>query len=139
LYLRTVSQLELRAGDDDRERVVGALHRHAQAGRLDPAELDERVESALNAKTFGDLQVLLRDLPDESRSPQAQAVAARRVAVTKLREHVGAWMTVTVITVAIWAATGADYFWPLWPIGIVGLTVILHALEVLKGGSDRPT
>jgi hypothetical protein len=135
---RPREELELRAGDDDRERVVGALHRHAQAGRLDPMELDERVEAALNAKTFGELERLIRDLPDETRSPEARAVAARRVAVGKLREHVGFWVTVSVICVAIWAATGADYFWPLWPIGIIGLTVILHGLDLLKGGSDRP-
>ena len=129
----------MRAGDDDRERVVGALHRHAQAGRLDPVELDERVEAALNAKTFGELQRLTRDLPDETGTPQARTVASRRVAVAKLREHVGFWVTVSVICVAIWAATGADYFWPLWPIGFIGLTVVLHALELLKGGSDRST
>ena len=130
-------ELELRAGDDDRERVVGALHRHAQAGRLDPIELDERVEAALTAKTFGELEQLIRDLPDARRTPQARAVAARRVAIAKLGEHVGMWVTVSVICVAVWAATGADYFWPLWPIGFIGLTVVLHAVDLLKGGSDR--
>ena len=130
-------ELELRAGDDDRERVVGALMRHAEAGRLEPVELDERVEAALHAKTFGELQELIRDLPDEARTPGARAVAARQVAVGKLREHVGFWVTVSVICVAVWAATGADYFWPLWPIGILGLTVVLHAVDLLKGGSDQ--
>jgi uncharacterized protein DUF1707/2TM domain-containing protein len=132
-----VTELELRAGDDDRDRVVGALQRHAQAGRLDPVELDERVEAALSAKTFGELQELIRDLPDETRTPQARAVASRQVAVAKLREHVGAWVSVSVICVAIWAATGADYFWPLWPIGFIGLTVVLHVVDLLKGGSDQ--
>ena len=41
------------------------------------------------------------------------------------------------LRVVVWAATGADYFWPLWPIGI-GLTVVLHALELLGSGEDRP-
>jgi hypothetical protein len=125
-------ELELRAGDDDRERVVGALHRHAQAGRLDPIELDERVEAALNAKTFGELEALIRDLPDEARTPEARALAERRAAVAKLREHVGSWVGVAVITTAIWAATGADYFWPMWPIGIIGITVVLHLIDLLK-------
>lgn len=52
------SELDLRAGDDDRERIVGALQRHARAGRLDPVELDERLEAALSAKTFRELQAL---------------------------------------------------------------------------------
>ncbi|MDA0182299.1 DUF1707 domain-containing protein [Solirubrobacter phytolaccae] len=134
-----MGELDIRAGDDDRERVVGLLHRHAQAGRLEPIELDERVEAALTAKTFRELEQLTRDLPDETRSPQARAVAARRSEVAKLREHVGFWLTVSTITVAVWAATGADYFWPVWPIGFIGLTVVLHALELLKDGPGRST
>jgi Domain of unknown function (DUF1707)/2TM domain len=131
--------LDLRAGDDDRERVVGLLHRHAQAGRLDPFELDERLEAALSAKTFRELQTLTADLPDETRTPQARAVAARRRTLSELGEHFGFWLTVSVICVAVWATTGADYFWPVWPIGFIGLTVVLHALELLKGGPDRST
>lgn len=134
-----MGDLDLRAGDDDRERVVGLLHRHAQAGRLDPVELDERVEAALTAKTFGELQQLTRDLPDETRTPQARALAARQVKLRELGEHFGFWLTVSVICVAVWAATGADYFWPVWPIGFIGLTVVLHALELLKGGPGRST
>ena len=32
---------------------------------MDPIELDERVEAASTAKTFGELGQLIRDLPDE--------------------------------------------------------------------------
>jgi len=130
-----VSNLDLRVGDDDRERIVGTLQRHAQAGRLDPFELDERLEAALSAKTFRELQQLTADLPDETRTPQA----LRRRKIGELREHLGFWLTVSTICVAVWAATGADYFWPLWPIGFIGLTVVLHALELLKGAPGRST
>jgi hypothetical protein len=123
---------QLRVGDDDRERVVGALHRHAQAGRLDPVELDERVEKALTARTFGELEALTRDLPKET---APAAVVARRTEMAKLREHVGSWIAVSIITSAVWLATGADYFWPIWPIGIIGVTVILHIVSML---TDRP-
>ena len=40
-----------------------------------------------------------------------------------------------MITISIWAATGADYFWPMWPIGAIGITVILHIVSML---TDRP-
>ncbi|MBE2315453.1 DUF1707 domain-containing protein [Solirubrobacter sp. CPCC 204708] len=130
-----MSELDLRVGDDDRERVVGALQRHARAGRLDPVELDERLEAALSAKTFRELESLTADLPDETRTPQA----LRRRKVGELRGHLGFWITVSVICLAVWAATGADYFWPLWPIAFIGLTVVLHGLEVLKCAPDRST
>jgi hypothetical protein len=123
---------QLRVGDDDRERVVAALHRHAQAGRLDPTELDERVEQALNARTFGELEALTRDLPRET---TPAAVIARRTEMAKLREHIGSWVAISIITTAVWFATGADYFWPIWPIGAIGVTVILHIVTML---TDRP-
>jgi hypothetical protein len=125
---------QIRVGDDDRERVVGALHRHAQAGRLDPVELDERVEAALTARTFGELEALTRDLPRET---APAALVARRTALRKLGEHAGSWVAVSVICIAIWAATGADYFWPLWPMLGYGFTLILHAVSLLTNGPDR--
>jgi hypothetical protein len=54
---------ELRASDDDRERVVEVLRVAAGDGRLTAAELDERLEMALAARTSGDLTALTADLP----------------------------------------------------------------------------
>jgi hypothetical protein len=125
---------QIRVGDDDRERIVGALHRHAQAGRLDPVELDERVEAALTARTFGELEQLTRDLPRET---TPAAVVRRRTELQKLGEHVGSWVALAVLCTAIWAATGADYFWPLWPMLGYGFTVVLHAVSIITGGPDR--
>lgn len=53
----------LRASHADRDQVVDALQTAAGDGRLTPEELDERLELALNAKTYAELAVLLRDLP----------------------------------------------------------------------------
>ncbi|PWI45839.1 DUF1707 domain-containing protein [Streptomyces sp. ICBB 8177] len=57
---------ELRASHDDRDRVVERLRVAAGDGRLTAQELDERLETALTARTYGELEVLLRDLPAES-------------------------------------------------------------------------
>jgi hypothetical protein len=53
----------LRASNDDRERVAAALHQAAAEGRLDLDELDERLSQAYAARTYADLEPLLRDLP----------------------------------------------------------------------------
>ena len=55
--------LSLRAGDADRERVVGQLRRHHLDGRLDGDELEERLGRAYGARTLGDLSGLVGDLP----------------------------------------------------------------------------
>jgi DUF1707 SHOCT-like domain len=56
---------ELRAADADREAVADALRAHCLAGRLEVVELEERLSAALAARTLGDLDRLLADLPGE--------------------------------------------------------------------------
>ena len=55
---------ELRASDEDRDRVVEILRVAAGEGRLTAAELDERVGAALTARTSGELTTLTADLPE---------------------------------------------------------------------------
>jgi DUF1707 SHOCT-like domain len=71
LPLRAVDRAELRASDADRERAVALLRGHAEAGRLDVDELDERCERAFAAKTFGELDAVTADLPPVSVPPAA--------------------------------------------------------------------
>jgi hypothetical protein len=56
----------LRASHADRDEVVEKLRVAAGDGRLTPAELDERLEAALTAKTYADLATLTADLPTAS-------------------------------------------------------------------------
>ena len=57
----------LRASDADRDRVADALREHYAAGRLSADELDERLTTALNARTLGELNGVLTDLPVPAR------------------------------------------------------------------------
>ena len=58
----------MRASDEDRQRTVTALERHAGAGRLTLDEFAERARRAHGARTLGDLAEVVRDLPAESPS-----------------------------------------------------------------------
>jgi len=53
----------VRASHEDRDRVVDLLRVAAGDGRLTAAELDERLEVALTARTHGELAALTSDLP----------------------------------------------------------------------------
>ena len=53
----------LRISDADRHQVSELLRQAAGEGRLDLEELDERLEAAYAAKTYGDLVPLTADLP----------------------------------------------------------------------------
>jgi hypothetical protein len=54
---------QLRASHEDRDAVIETLRVAAGDGRLTAEELDERLEKAFNAKTYGELAVLTSDLP----------------------------------------------------------------------------
>jgi Domain of unknown function (DUF1707)/Domain of unknown function (DUF4190) len=54
---------KMRAADADRDRVVEFLNTAYSEGRLSKDEYDDRLESALSARTYADLDQLVTDLP----------------------------------------------------------------------------
>jgi hypothetical protein len=54
---------QVRASHEDRDRFVEMLRVAAGDGRLTAEELDERLEVALTARTYGELAALTTDLP----------------------------------------------------------------------------
>lgn len=69
---------DLRASDADRDRVTDILREALAEGRLTADEHAERVEGALAARTVGELDALIRDLPaaHQARRAHAAPVAA---------------------------------------------------------------
>ena len=58
---------ELRASYEDRDKVAEQLRVAAGDGRLTADELDQRLEAALTARTYGELAALTADLPGVAR------------------------------------------------------------------------
>jgi hypothetical protein len=93
----------LRASDADRDAVADRLHKAAVEGRLEPEELEERLHTALRARTYGDLRRVVADLPSERRrrsSGGTLAIVAFRLALALL--VVAAVVTVAVVMTAWW-------------------------------------
>ncbi|MCX4883331.1 DUF1707 domain-containing protein [Streptomyces sp. NBC_00847] len=67
---------DLRASDADRDRIADLLRDALAEGRLTADEHAERVEGVLAAKTVGELEVFIRDLPAAHRHRAAPAFAA---------------------------------------------------------------
>ena len=74
-----VARSELRASHDDRDRVVELLRVSAGDGRLTADELDERLELAMTARTYGELARLVADLPAAGSVASAPAARAKEV------------------------------------------------------------
>jgi len=111
-----VPDRELRASDADRDRVATLLRDHAAAGRLDPDELDQRLDAALSARTTRELARLTDDLPD---APGAVRNVERRRAL----HRAGGAFSPFIICVLIWAFSGGGSFWPVWVLIPVVLAV----------------
>ena len=87
---------ELRASHADRDRVVEVLRVAAGDGRLTAAELDERLEAALSARTVSELTVLTADLPPVSSTGGAVVAEVKDVLRIDQKfspvERVGRWV-----------------------------------------------
>ena len=66
---------------------------------------------------------------------QRQAAIRRLNAKREFRVHLGIYVLVNTMLIVIWAATGANYFWPIWPIGGWAIGLVTHAFAVY---SQRP-
>jgi Domain of unknown function (DUF1707) len=74
-----VARSELRASHEDRDRVVELLRVSAGDGRLTAEELDERLELAMTARTYGELAKLVADLPAAGSVASAPAPRVKEV------------------------------------------------------------
>jgi len=112
----------LRISDAERNEVADRLSRHFADGRLDESEFTERLESAMSAKTQGELSGLFDDLPSlEPPSPPSRrrrlvpilltttllTVAFLALAAGSVR-HVGhvPWLLLGVVVFFLWARAG---------------------------------
>ena len=119
-----MTDVQMRAADADRDRIVERLRSAAAEGRLSADELEGRLEAALAAPTYAELDRVVADLP-------AQALPAR---AARHRPELGAFLATAVLLLGVWALTGMGYFWPVWPILGWGLFVVPGALT---GGRVR--
>jgi hypothetical protein len=56
-------QASIRASDADRENIAERLRKATAEGRLLAEELEERLEATFTARTYGDLDAVVADLP----------------------------------------------------------------------------
>lgn len=129
--------------------MAGRLREALNEGRLDLEEYDERVQRAYAARTYGDLDGLLDDLPTVAPVEKSQVVPVGQgyAGVPEparprsrfpgwLGAVWGSWFTLAIMMVVIWVATGAGYFWPVWVIGPWGAVLLVRTIGGLASGTD---
>jgi Domain of unknown function (DUF1707) len=123
---------QLRVGHAEREQTAEELKQHTHAGRLELHEFEERVGKAYVARTVADLAALTADLPPLHPEPVADPRSGRHRGGGRFsRAVLSTYLSVCLLMVFIWAATGAGYFWPIWVIGPWGAFVVPPMLFAL--------
>ena len=135
----------LRASDEDRERAAAALREHLAVGRLTLEEFNDRLDRAYEARTTGELDELMTDLPGADlqqlpgaslRRPDGGPLAPRPPSgwpaasspgrlSPAWRAAWGSWLAISLGVFVIWILSGASGgLWFLWvavPLGALML------------------
>ncbi len=131
----------IRASDQDRERTAAILGGHYADGRLTLEEFQERLDRAYAARTLGELDGLMTDLPGAdlgqlpSRPATRPPLPERRVPGT-LQPAAGHhaviwpfWVGVSIGLFAVWligGATGGTWF--LWLAVLLGFIMLRRCI-----------
>jgi hypothetical protein len=126
------SRDQIRAADADRERAATRLREALEEGRLTLGELDERLKEVYAARTFGDLDRVLADLPTPASAERSEVVPAAPVPPSRheanprlpgwLSFSWRLWAVAVAINLVIWflvslSTRSVVYFWPMWVAG----------------------
>jgi Domain of unknown function (DUF1707) len=139
----------IRASDADRDRAASLLREHHAVGRLSVEEFNERLDKVYAAKTMGEIDEQLADLPgiDLYRLPDASlpryrgptAGAGGLILPQQAKGGVarpggrfsgvwrgawGSWLAVSMLTFVVWLLSGAGYPWFLWVAGPWGAVLL---------------
>jgi DUF1707 SHOCT-like domain len=84
------NEISLRASDADREQVAERLRQATAEGRLNADELEGRLQTLFAARTYGELDALLADLP------AARSVSTQRLRIARPAAVIGAFALMLV-------------------------------------------
>jgi hypothetical protein len=120
---------QLRVSDEQRERAAQDIREHFAAGRLNDDELSDRVQAAYAARTQGELNAVLADLPMLPATPaqqKAELAQRRRHLQRRLFQEAGGGLGLFAVCSVIWLASAHHGgFWP----GFILLVVLIPLLR----------
>ncbi|WP_157180974.1 DUF1707 SHOCT-like domain-containing protein [Actinopolymorpha alba] len=138
---------EMRASDNDREKIASRLRDAHAEGRLSIDEFQDRLDVLYKANTYGELEPLVRDIPvtrTPNKAPAAPQSAPAQAPATPQKRTGGdramavlwtIWACAVSVNLVVWVMTSAtngklEYFWPIWVAGPWG--AILLSITVMR-------
>ncbi len=152
---------KIRASDEDRDRAASLLREHHAVGRLTAEEFNERLDKVYAARTMGDLDALLADLPGidlyrlpDASLPRYRAPAAGHGSLPATWGHSqlsrsegrfsagwlaawGSWLSVSAVFIVIWVLAGFGNPWFLWIVGPWGAVMLARWISGGHSGQEH--
>jgi hypothetical protein len=125
----------IRASDSEREQVADMLRAAMTEGRLSLDEGERRLAEVYAATYRDELPPLTEDLPDGGWQGLRDTPAARASARRGRLGRRGLFLAVAAGLVALWALSGAQFFWPLIPLLFLALFVFGRRACAGRGGA----
>jgi hypothetical protein len=147
---------KMRASDADRDRTAALLREHMAEGRLTPEEFNERLDKTYEAKTLGELDELMSDLPgidlyklpDHSlrrhgRPPGGQLpwrLSSESARLTPAWQAAwGGLLSVSLLCFVVWLLSGRPgNLWFLWVAGPWAAITLARWIGGGRGHGHRP-
>lgn len=142
---------DMRASDGDREKISARLRDAHADGRLSAEEFQLRLDALYDARTYGEIEPLVRDLPAirTATTPASvpQVVPAATSTVTKRTGGDKAlavlwtiWACAVSVNLVVWTLVSVsnlsfEYFWPAWVAGPWG-AVLLSITLIRRAAKD---
>jgi hypothetical protein len=133
-------EASIRVSDAERDVVARSLTANAAEGRLSLDELEERLAAAYAAKTYGELEPLLADLPESKPPdrPSPPAAGGPEPRPGRRRHGLSAYALANVASWGIWGVTVVGHYhlydrynfsYDLYRLGnLEDLSLVVHVL-----------
>jgi hypothetical protein len=116
-----VRRSNLRASDGDREQIAERLRKAAAEGRLLAEELEQRIEATFSARTYGELDALVDDLPDDRlAAPRPRSLSRLSGPVGAIAIALVALAVVAIVALVITGTVVAGGAWILFGVWFLG-------------------
>jgi hypothetical protein len=139
---------EMRIGSPERTALSEILRGSVDQDYIDLEEYEKRVDVLMAAKTWGEAEVVLRDLPAYQRVLKAQedAFVPEKQRTPEWVKWLWAGITIPIgIVTGIWAfvyflSGSHQYLWPIWvviPLGVVATVLTVAERFIMRPAEER--
>ena len=129
------TEIHLRAGDADREATADHLRRGHSEGRLDSDEFATRIDRCYDAKTIGELEQLVADLPPARVTHSATPVQHSATPVRRIGMFQAMWL-LPLLFAAV-ATVAHSGFWMVLPLLFIVRFWVVATVATVSASPSR--